>query len=78
MERLKWTDKIKKMQLFQKSESWKNNGGTDKGEVKKLFGTLAKNELPAEERSRTGVFNPRPAGEFCAAREGYFTKYNAL
>ena len=34
--------------------------------------------------SRSGVFNPRPAGrlqpsgEFCAAREGYFTKYNEL
>ena len=34
--------------------------------------------------SRAGVFNPRPAGhlrpsgEFCATREGYFTKYNAL
>ena len=34
--------------------------------------------------SKPGVFNPRPAGrlrpsgEFCAAREGYFTKYNAL
>ena len=33
---------------------------------------------------KPGVFNPRPAGrmrpsgEFCAAREGYFTKYNAL
>ena len=27
---------------------------------------------------RAGVFNPRPSGEFCAAREGYFTKYNAL
>ena len=31
---------------------------------------------------RSGVFNPRPTGhlrplgEFCAAREGYFTKYN--
>ena len=22
-----------------------------------------------------GVFNPQPAGEFCAAREGYFIKY---
>ena len=34
--------------------------------------------------SRAGVFNSRPAGrlrpsgDFCAAREGYFTKYNAL
>ena len=33
---------------------------------------------------KSGVSNPRPAGrmrpsdEFCAAREGYFTKYNAL
>ena len=33
---------------------------------------------------RAGIFNPRsagrlrPSGEFCAAREGYFTKYNAL
>ena len=25
-----------------------------------------------------GVFNLRPSGEFCAAREGYFTKYNEL
>ena len=24
--------------------------------------------------SKPGVFNPRPSGEFCAAREGYFTK----
>ena len=34
--------------------------------------------------NRSGVFNPwptghlQPSGEFCAAREGYFTKYNAL
>ena len=27
---------------------------------------------------RTEVFNPRPSGEFCSAREGYFTVYNAL
>ena len=27
---------------------------------------------------KTGVYNPRPSGEFCAAREAYFTKYNAL
>ena len=34
--------------------------------------------------STSGVFNPwptdrlRPSGEFCVAREGFFTKYNAL
>ena len=34
--------------------------------------------------TRAGVFNPlptdhlRPSGEFCAAREGYFIKYNEL
>ena len=61
-----------------------NNAGTDKGEEKKLAGPLAKKELSAEGCSRAGIFNPRPAGrlrfsgEFCAAREGYFTKYNTL
>ena len=36
------------------------------------------------EGSMTEIFNPRPPGrmrpasEFCAARERYFTKYNAL
>ena len=46
---------------------------------------LKKNKSPKElENFRPGVFNPRPvgrmrpSGEFCAAREGYFTKYNAL
>ena len=53
-------------------------------EEKKLAGQLAKMELLVEGCSRTWVFNLRPAGrlqpsgEFCAAREGYFTKYNAL
>ena len=27
---------------------------------------------------KNGRRNPRPAGKFCVAREGYFTKYKAL
>ena len=58
--------------------------GTDNNEEKKLARPLAKKELPDEGCSRTGVYNPRAAGhlrpssEFSVAREGYFTKYNAL
>ena len=47
--------------------------------------SMDKHKIPHDLRhSRAGVFNPRPtghlrpSGEFCAAREGYFTKYNAL
>ena len=38
----------------------------------------------SESSCTTGVFNQRtagrlrPSGEVCVAREGYFTKYNAL
>ena len=45
-----------------------NNAGTDKEEEKKLAGTLAKKELPAEGCSRTVVFN---LFEF----EGQFTSF---
>ena len=74
----------KKCSCARKSARKKNNAGTDKEEEKKLAGPLAKKKLSAEGCSRTGVFNPGPAGrlrpsdKFCEAREGYFTKYNAL
>ena len=48
MERVKWTDKIKKCSCARKSGRRKNNAGTDKEEVNKLAGPLAKKELPAE------------------------------
>ena len=47
MERVKWTDKIKKCSA-RKSGRRKNNAGTNKEEGKKLAGPLAKKELPAE------------------------------
>ena len=52
MERVKWTDKIKKCSCARKSGRRKNNAGTDKKEEKKLAGLLAKKELPAEGCSR--------------------------
>ena len=64
---------IKKCSCARKSGRRKNNAGRDKEEEKKLSGPLAKKELPDEGWCRTGVFNPRPSGEFCAAREEYFT-----
>ena len=47
MERIKWTDKIKKFTCARKSGRRKNNAGIDKEEEKKLAGTVAKKELPA-------------------------------
>ena len=52
MERVKWTDKIKKCSCARKCRRRKNSAGTDKEEEKKLAGPLAKKELPAEECSR--------------------------
>ena len=52
MERVKWTEKIKKCSCARKSGRRKNNAGTDKEEKKKLAGTLAKKELPAKGSSR--------------------------
>ena len=50
MECVKWTDKkkIKNAVCARKSRRRKNNAGTDKEEEKKLAGSLAKKELPAE------------------------------
>ena len=48
MERVKWTDKIKKSVCARKSGRRKNNAGTDMEKEKKLAGPLAKKELPAE------------------------------
>ncbi len=56
MERVKWTDKIKKCSFARKSGKRKNNAGTDKEEEKKLAGPLAKKELPAE-GSLEGMIN---------------------
>ena len=53
MERVKWTDKIKKCSCAAKSGRRKNNAGTDKEEEKKLADPQAKKKLPAEEYSRT-------------------------
>ena len=47
MERVKWTDKIKKCSS-RKSGRRKNNAGTDKKEKKKLTVPLVKKELPPE------------------------------
>ena len=44
MERVKWTDKIKKCSCARKSGRRKNNAGTDKEAEKKLAGSLAKND----------------------------------
>ena len=52
MQRVKYTDKIKKCRCPRKSERGKNNARTDKEEEKKLAGPLAKRELPAERRIR--------------------------
>ena len=52
MERVKWTDKIKKCSCARKSGRMKNKAGTDKEEGKKLARPLAKKELPAEGCSR--------------------------
>ena len=52
MERVKWTDKIKKFSYAKKSGRGKNNAGTDKEEEKKLAGPLVKKELPAKGCSR--------------------------
>ena len=72
----------KKFSCVRKCGRRKNNAGTDKEEENKLAEPLAKKELSAEGYSRTGVFSQRPrlrsSGEFCVAREGYFTIYNAL
>ena len=70
-------ENLKKPSCARKSWRRKKAAGTDNNEEKKLAGSLAKKELPDEGCSRTGVFNPRPSSEFCVAREGYFTKYNA-
>ena len=58
---------------------------TDKRSVKLVADALDEDHLATcEVLSRAGVFNPQPAGhlrpsdKFCAAREGYFTVYNAL
>ena len=48
MERVKWTDKIKKFTCARKSRRRKNNDRTDIEEEKKLARLLAKKELPAE------------------------------
>ena len=48
MERVKWTDKIKKCNCAGKSGRRKDNAGNDKEEEKKLDGSLAKKELPVE------------------------------
>ena len=42
----------KKCSCARRSEKRKNNAGTDKEEEKKLAGSLAKKELPADGRSR--------------------------
>ena len=47
MERVKWTENVKKCNFARKSR-WNNNCGTDKEEEKKLGGSLAKKEMPAE------------------------------
>ena len=52
MERVNWTDKIKKCSCARMSGRRKNNAGTDNEEEKKLAGPLAEKELPAEGRSR--------------------------
>ena len=52
MERVKWTDKIKKYSCARKRGRRKNNAGIDKLEENKLAGPLAKKELPAEVCSR--------------------------
>ena len=52
MERVKWTDKIKKCCCAGKSGGRKYNAKTDKEEEKKLTGSQAKNELLAEGCSR--------------------------
>ena len=48
LERVKWTDKVKKCSCARKSGRRNNNAGTDNEEEKKLAGPLAKKELPAE------------------------------
>ena len=45
MERVKWTDKIKKCSCTKKSVKRKNNAGTDKEKENKLAGPLAKKEF---------------------------------
>ena len=52
MERVKWTDMIKKSSCATKSGRKKNIAGTDKEEENKLAGTVANKELPAEGCSR--------------------------
>ena len=52
MERVNWTDKIKKCSCARKSRRRKNNVRTDREEEKKLAGPLTKKELPAEGCSR--------------------------
>ena len=52
----------KKCSCARKSGRKKNNAGTDKEEEKKLAGTLAKKELPAEGCSRIRV---RKSGTLC-------------
>ena len=52
MERVKWTDKIKKCSRARNSVRRNNNAETDKEEEKKLAGPLSKKELPAEGCSR--------------------------
>ena len=41
-----------------------------------VFGEVSENDIPLDQGSSTrGLWL---SGEFCAARDGYFTKYNAL
>ena len=59
MERVKWINNIKNAVVLEEQEK---NAGTDKEEGKKLAGSLAKQELPAEGHSRRngkGVEGPR-------------------
>ena len=52
MQRVKWTDKIKKNSCARKSGRMKNNSGTEKEEETKLAGPLAKKGLSAEGYSK--------------------------
>ena len=80
----KRTDKIKSAVVLEKVGEGRIMLELIKKRKINWLGPWFTKELPAEGYTRTGAFNPRPAGllrpsgEFCAAREGYFTKYNAL
>ena len=52
MERVKWTDKIKKCSCARKSGRRKNNAGIHKEEENKLAGPPAKKELPARRNDK--------------------------